>query len=242
MHLLVLQHETVEHPGIFRTFLAEDGHSYDAVEMQLGETLPSLDSYDALWAMGGPQDTWQEDEFPWLKEEKAFIRTAVVDRAMPFLGLCLGHQLLAEALGGSVGPSKTPEIGVMPVQQTEHPLAKRLFAGLPREVQTLQWHGAEVTDLPADVPVLAASPTCAIQALAYGTHAFSAQFHLETEPDTVANWAAIPTYAAAMEKSLGAGALPTLDAAVANEMAGFNATAKRFYRNWMALAAETAPA
>ena len=74
MHILVLQHERVEHPGVFRQFLREDGHTYDAVELDEGEALPSLDRYDALWVMGGPMDTWQEDTHPWLKDEKAFIR------------------------------------------------------------------------------------------------------------------------------------------------------------------------
>ena len=105
MHILVLQHADVEHPGIFRRFLEEDGHTYDAVELDAGETLPSIDGYDALWVMGGPMDVWQEDEHPWLVQEKSYINECVEDRGLPYLGLCLGHQLLAEALGGNVGPS-----------------------------------------------------------------------------------------------------------------------------------------
>lgn len=234
MHILVLQHETVEHPGIFRCFLDADGHSWDGVELQLGETLPSLDGYDALWVMGGPMDVWEEDANPWLVDEKAFIREAVVEKKLPFLGLCLGHQLLADALGGSVGPG-TPEIGMMPVQLDEHPAA--VFEGLGTAIDTLQWHGAEVKTLPDGASAIASSPVCAIQAMRYGHHAVSAQFHLEIEPDTVANWAEIPAYAAALERALGAGAVPALDAEVAAAMPKLNATAKRFYDNWLALAA-----
>ena len=98
MKILVLQHADVEHPGSFRKLLQEDGHSWDAFELDAGEALPPIDGYDALWVMGGPMDVWQEDEHPWLKAEKAFIRDAVEGRGVPFLGLCLGHQLLAEAL------------------------------------------------------------------------------------------------------------------------------------------------
>ena len=75
MHILVLQHAQVEHPGIFRNFLKEDGHTWDAVELDKGEALPDIDQYDALWVMGGPMDVWQEAEYPWLKAEKKFIIT-----------------------------------------------------------------------------------------------------------------------------------------------------------------------
>ena len=65
MKLLVLQHAAAEHPGIFRKFLSEDGHAYDAVELDAGEALPPLDGYDGLWVMGGPMDVWQVDAHPW---------------------------------------------------------------------------------------------------------------------------------------------------------------------------------
>jgi len=235
MHLLVLQHETVEHPGIFRNFLAEDGHTYDAVELQLGETLPELDGYDALWVMGGPMDVWQEDDFPWLAEEKAFIRDAVVEQKKPFLGLCLGHQLLAEALGGKVAPSQEPEVGIMPVEILDSNEAKAVFDGLPMSLETLQWHGAEVTRMPRQAHNIASSPDCHYQAMLYGNHAVSAQFHMEIEEDTVANWAKIPAYADALEKALGPGAVTELEAGVAQELKLFNSAARIFYNNWILL-------
>lgn len=233
MHILVLQHETVEHPGVFRSFLAEEGHSYDAVELQLGEALPEdMSGHDALWVMGGPMDVWEEDENPWLISEKAFIRAAVVDAKKPFLGLCLGHQLLACALGAEVGPGM-PEIGLLTVDVTENPVD--VFAGLPFRLTTLQWHGEEVKTVPDGAEVLAKSDVCPVQAMRFGPRAISAQFHLETEPDTVANWAQVPAYAGALERSLGPGAVKELDATVAAEMDALNATARVFYTNWMRL-------
>ena len=134
MKLLVLQHAAAEHPGIFRGFLEEDGHSWDAVELDEGEQLPALGGYDGLWVMGGPMDVWQEELHPWLKAEKEIIREAVEGRGMAFLGLCLGHQLLAEALGGSVGPAETPEIGVLNVQLTEEGGIRRISGWAARKV------------------------------------------------------------------------------------------------------------
>jgi GMP synthase-like glutamine amidotransferase len=108
MRLLVFQHIDCEHPGILRRFLAEDTIEWDAVELDAGEPIPPLERYDALWVMGGPMDVWDVDEHPWLIPEKRAIRRWVRELQRPFLGLCLGHQLLADALGGTCGRSVRP--------------------------------------------------------------------------------------------------------------------------------------
>ena len=239
MHILVLQHADVEHPGIFRSFLREDGHTWDTVELNNGAPLPALNGYDALWVLGGPMDVWQEDEHPWLKDEKDFIRDAVQEQGLPFLGLCLGHQLLAEALGGKVAPSQTPEIGVMDVQLTEAGATGVLFDGIPEVFKTLQWHSAEVTQMPAGATCLATSPDCAVQAMKWETRAFSVQFHLEIEHDTVENWAQIPAYEAALEQAMGADGVQKMREAAAQNQANFEKAAERFYINWLQTTART---
>lgn len=231
MKILVLQHLDVEHPGIFRTFMRDDGLDWDTVELDAGERIPELEAYDLMMVMGGPQDVWQEDRYPWLVAEKAAIRRFVVDMKRPYLGICLGHQLLACAIGGEVGPGGTPEVGVLSVAKTDAGKTDALIKAVSDTATVLQWHGAEVKSLPADAQVLAASAACAIQAFRYGNHAWGLQYHVEATDSTVDDWAAIPEYAAALEKALGRGAVDGLRAAVAHEMPRFNAQARVIYAN-----------
>lgn len=239
MKLLILQHERVEHAGSFRDYLTEDGHTWDTVHLNEGESLPSLDGYDGLWVLGGPMDVWQEDKHPWLVDEKKFIQQAVEERGMPYLGLCLGHQLLAEALGGTVGPSDTPEIGVLDVQLTEVGASGVLLDGVPEKFPCLQWHSAEIKTMPAGAACLATSPACAVQAMGWGPRAYSLQFHLEIESDTVTNWKEIPAYKKALTEALGDNGAAQLDNDCAAHMSLFGDLSERVYINWLQTSAQT---
>ena len=231
--ILVFQHIAVEHPGVFRDFMREEGVEWRAVELDAGESVPDLGAYDALWVMGGPMDVWEDDLHPWLAAERAAIREAVVERRMPFFGFCLGHQLLAQALGGEVGPAAEPEIGIFDVELTEAGRASAIFEGVPTVHGCLQWHGAEVLQPPPGARVLAASPACAVQALGVGDRAFSVQYHVEITERTVPEWGAVPAYGQGLERALGPGALARFEADAAAGMAGFNGNARRLYDNFM---------
>jgi GMP synthase-like glutamine amidotransferase len=235
MKVLVLQHLAVEHPGVFRDFFREDGVVWDTVELDQGDAIPDLEPYDVMVVMGGPQDVWQEDAFPWLKPEKAAIRRFVVEMGRPYLGLCLGHQLLADALGGRVGPGARPEVGALTITQTEDGRKDPLLAGVPDPIEVLQWHGAEVKALPEGAVLLARSDACEVQAFRYGRRAYGLQCHVEATRDTVADWAAIPEYARALEATLGAGSVDRLAGEVAERLPTYTSVARTLYSNFKSL-------
>lgn len=230
MRILVFQHLAIEHPGIFRDFLREDGIDWDVVELDEGEAIPPLDGYDALWVMGGPMDVWEEAEHPWLVAEKRAIAEAVLERDMPYFGLCLGHQLLGEACGGRVGPMAQAEVGMTEVELTPAAAEDPVFRELASPQPCLQWHGAAVLEAPPGAAVLASSPLCAVQAMRVGSRAWSVQYHMEISDRTVAEWGDVPAYAAALERTLGAGALARLDAEARAALPTLQADARQLYR------------
>jgi GMP synthase-like glutamine amidotransferase len=233
MRLLVLQHHAAEHPGIFRDFLAEDGVDWDAVQLQAGDPLPSLDLYDALWVMGGPMDVWEETRYPWLAPEKRFIHEAVFEHDLPFLGCCLGHQLLAEVAGGRCRAMQTPEVGIHPLELTPAADDDPLLADTPQTFEALQWHGVEVESVPADVAVLARSPAAEIQAIRVGARAWGLQYHVEVTSTTVDEWGEIPEYADSLQRVFGRDVLPELRAETQARIDTFAASARRIYDRFM---------
>ena len=240
MRFLVFQHIAIEHPGIFRDFFAADGIQWDAVELDEGEAIPDLAGpngvhYDALWVMGGPMDVWEETEHPWLKAEKQAIRDWVQVQGKPYMGLCLGHQLLGAALGGKVGKMEKAEVGILDINLTEAGRADPLFAGIGSPFQALQWHGAAVLEAPEGAVILAESPVCANQAMRIGDLAYGLQCHTELTTRTVGEWGEVPAYACALDETLGQGALARLNAEATSKMADFARDSRRLYDNFMNL-------
>jgi GMP synthase-like glutamine amidotransferase len=237
MRLLVFQHIDVEHPGIFRDFMNADGNAWDVIALDRGQKIPeSTAAYDALLVMGGPMDVWDENKLPWLGDEKRAIHRWVVQEGKPFLGICLGHQLLAEAIGGSVGCMSTSEVGICDVEMSPAGRRDRLFNGVETRFTCFQWHSAEVRNLPPSAVVCAVNDAGTIQAFRYDACAFGLQFHVEITPDTVLEWGAVPAYRTSLEQVMGPDGLARLDADTRSRLPAFNAMAKRIYDNFVDIA------
>jgi len=236
MRLLVFQHIDCEHPGSLRKFLAADGVEWDAIELDEGEKIPPLEDYDALWVMGGAMDVWDIEDNPWLVEEKAAIRRWVRELSKPYLGFCLGHQLLADALGGTCGPQRPAEVGILEVKLTEAGKADPIMAGLPDTQKCLQWHGVRVAQEPDGAVVLASSDVCRVQAMRIGANAWSMQYHMEVEDGTIDTWGNVPEYKTALEETLGEGAHARIRAEADVTMPEFLSASEQLYKNFMSLA------
>jgi GMP synthase-like glutamine amidotransferase len=238
MNVLVLQHIAIEDPGYLKDLMQADGWQLTAVELDEGETIPAdLSAYDAMLCMGGPMDTWMEDEYPWLIDEKKRIREWVVDEDKPFLGFCLGCQLLGEVLGGEVVRSEPAEIGVLDIAMTAAAKQDPLFAEYPDRIKAVQWHSYEVRGLESnpDVALLGSSETTPYQIFRYRRHAYAVQFHVEVRADTVQQWGRVPEYRAALETSLGANALEAFDRTAHESMPEMNRLSALLYENFKRL-------
>jgi GMP synthase-like glutamine amidotransferase len=233
MKFLIFQHARVEHPAIFREFFAADGIEWHAIELDEGEPIPSLDGFHALMAFGGPMDVWQEREHPWLVDEKAAIRSWVRERRKPFLGICLGHQLLADALGGTVKKMDVPEIGVCEVTLSPAGTSSPLFLDLPPVLPVLQWHGAAVERVPDGGVVLASNAHCAIQSFSFANIAYGVQYHMEPTECTIQEWGQIPEYRKSLEQIAGTDGARRLEQQTIERINDFRQYSGILHRNFL---------
>jgi GMP synthase (glutamine-hydrolysing) len=185
MPVLVLRHEPFEHLGHFAEVLEENRVGYRYHE--LGEPLPR-EQYSGLIIMGGPMSA--NDGLAGLRDELELIERALRDE-VPMLGICLGSQLIAKALGARVYRNTDLEIGWEPVWWTDAAKDDALFGGMASPEMFFHWHG-ETFDLPEGAEWLAYSEKCRHQAYRYGTKVYGIQFHPEITAEMIADWCLQP--------------------------------------------------
>ena len=239
MRLLILQHIKIEDPGFIKDLMINDGIELTTIELDEGEKIPNdLSKFDAMFCMGGPMDTWMEKEHPWLVDEKKAIKEFVVNLKKPYLGFCLGCQLLGEVVGGKVVRSNPSEIGILDIDFLKSKNNDLLFSSFPDKIKSLQWHSYEVIDLEKkqDVTLIASSAVTKYQIFRYQKHAYGIQFHIEIKDTTVNEWGCVPEYKSALEKELGPGALEKFDLVARENMANMNKYSQILYNNFKKLA------
>jgi GMP synthase (glutamine-hydrolysing) len=175
MRAVCLQHVSFEGPGAFTRALAERGVSLDYTLVPQ-DGLPN-DTGDLLIVMGGPMSV--NDPDTWITEETEFIRSALLG-GKPVIGVCLGSQFMAKALGATIRSGKALEIGMTPVRLTSAGKKDPVFGASPEAFDVFEWHG-EIFDLPEDCVALAGSEIAPLQAFRYGNRAYGLLFHLEME-------------------------------------------------------------
>ena len=181
MNLCVLQHAAFEGPGEIAAWAGRHGHPVRVHHLYRGDPLPRLDAFDLLVVMGGEMNIYQYRDWPWLKPEREFIQSALA-QGKRVAGICLGAQLMADALGARVFQNAEHEIGWFPITWTDE--ARAAFPGLPDASTVLHWHG-DTFELPPGAMRMAASEGCPDQGFLIRDKCLALQFHLEVDPPLV---------------------------------------------------------
>lgn len=185
MALLVVEHIECEGPGYIADFATARDLELEIIRAFDGTPIPEHQNFEAIIVMGGPMNVYEEDRYPWLVDENAAIQAAVAGN-VPYLGMCLGSQLLAKALGASIRRNPVQEIGFGDIRLTAEAAQDPLFRGFPDVVPAFHWH-EDTWELPVGGTLLASSDACPHQAFRYG-RAYGFQFHVETSPEMVSAW------------------------------------------------------
>jgi GMP synthase-like glutamine amidotransferase len=184
MKLHFLQHVPFEDLGIIATWAEEKNIPVSRTAFYLNEKLPPMDSFDLLVVMGGPMGVYDEDKYGWLRSEKEFISESIHAKKT-VLGICLGAQLIAEALGAKVYKNQASEIGWFPVTtDKKHRINK--WNVFPDKYVAFHWHG-DTFDIPEGAIRIGKSDACKNQGFIYDERVMALQFHLETTRSGVEN-------------------------------------------------------
>ena len=200
--ILVFQHVPYEPLGTLDPLLKQAGFRIRYVNFGRDATQrPSLDGYAAVIVLGGPMNADQIDTHPNLQTEVEILREAL-ERDMSALGICLGAQLLAKALGGRVTRNAVREIGWHDVELTADGQVDPVLSGFAQRQRVFQWHEDGI-ELPANAVHLAHSQASPVQAFRHGEHAYGLQFHLEASASLIERWLSVPVHEAVLAEEIG---------------------------------------
>ncbi|HPT13637.1 MAG TPA: type 1 glutamine amidotransferase [Bacteroidales bacterium] len=178
MHLHYFQHDDYEDLAYIREWAQNKGFTTSCTRLDRADPkLPSHGDYDWLIILGGAVGAYEEALYPWLIEEKKFIREAIREGKL-VLGICLGSQLIASSLGADVYPNSAPEIGYFPVYFNQNAKQDDLYSLLPDELTVMHWHN-DTFNLPEGAVCMASSARTRNQAFRWGKNVFALQFHFE---------------------------------------------------------------
>jgi GMP synthase (glutamine-hydrolysing) len=177
MRVHYLQHVPFEGLGSISTWMAEQNHSLSSTRLYANDPLPTVSDFDWLIVLGGSMNIYEEEQYPWLIAEKQLIKQAIEEDKI-VLGICLGAQLIADALGSKVYAGQHKEIGWFPIKITEAVQQSDALEFLPAQLTVFHWHG-DTFELPEKATRLAYSEGCLNQAFLYGEKVLGLQFHLE---------------------------------------------------------------
>jgi GMP synthase (glutamine-hydrolysing) len=206
--VLILQHMQENPKGFVGSLLDEYHITHEVINVEK-EVLPDPTNYTAIIAFGGDQHVYDEHLYPYFAKEKVLLQQ-IIKQNIPFLGICLGGQLLAAALGGLVKQHTMTELGFFDVQLTEAGKHDPLFAGMPGYQKVFHWH-EDTFDLPPEAVLLATSENTQNQAFRYGQHAYGLQYHIEIDDDMLNTWLYEPAMQKSMLETLGLAAYQELE-------------------------------
>ena len=186
MNVLIMKHIEIEGPGLIEYCLKQGNIFYQILNLSTAAHFPKLDDLTHIILLGGPMNVHEEDRYPFLREEDLFIKEAI-QRGKSILGICLGAQLIAKALGAKVFKAPMKEIGWYDVSLTEIGSKDPLFSTLPKTFPVFQWH-EDTFELPRSSKLIATSPSVPHQAFRYGEKVFGLQFHLEVTEEMIQEW------------------------------------------------------
>ncbi len=185
--ILIVKHVEHEGPGLIGDALRSDEWEFETIELERGEALPEdLRRIAAVILLGGPMNVYEVERFPFLNEEEKLIRKALVEE-VPFLGICLGAQLLAKTCGVKIYKAPEKEIGWYRIKTTKGGKGDMIFRHLPDRMAVFQWH-EDTFEIPDCGTLLATGEHCKNQAFKVGSNAYGLQFHVEATPDMVRRW------------------------------------------------------